>query len=439
MNIGMSMTMTPEAKIWRILQKIDDAIAIAPSGEPVFVDIKDLEKKIPREEQEQIFTKLAKDHQLFEIQKKPDYKSNFRYQLQITDADLFRAALNEAHIKHFGSLEMLTGDNFFSVVDVAADIMNQLQMTMANEVTIPLLPSIVRFSSLMPADSINLRDDYCSHRWKAIGYLKNNNHIEDFVLNRDGAFHRWEQTITIIVDRTKFTKFYERLMDVYKKRVRFPDKETENKTATTIPELPTQKVEIIGGQIKAEIEGLEKGLSAIAKTNEEEKKNKFPYKLPAGTEWKNFIIQFLNKEEVYIQVNRFKHNENYAKMGFADNRFSVPKPNEGWTFLWVLAKYNGELTIKDPDAKDTYKKQKELVSKALKSYFSMESDPFYPYQETKSYKTRFTLLPPPKESEEKGKKYQIPQTEVEQDSVDEEIRQYFEEQAPQVYDDKQGW
>jgi len=203
---------------------------------------------------------------------------------------------------------------------------------------------------------------------------------------------------------------------------------------------PVTKIEIVGGKITTQVEGLEKGLNAIAKTNEEEKKNKFPYKLPAGTEWKNFIIQFFNnKEEVYIQVNRFKHNENYAKMGFADNRFSVPKPNEGWTFLWVLAKYNGELTIKDPDAKDTYKKQKELVSKALKSYFSMESDPFYPYQETKSYKTRFTLLPPPKEFEEKGKKYQIPQTEVEQDSIDEEIRQYFEEQAPQVYDDKRGW
>ena len=30
---------------------------------------------------------------------------------------------DDAHIKHFGSIEMLTGDNFFSVVDVAADIM----------------------------------------------------------------------------------------------------------------------------------------------------------------------------------------------------------------------------------------------------------------------------------------------------------------------------
>lgn len=189
---------------------------------------------------------------------------------------------------------------------------------------------------------------------------------------------------------------------------------------------------------KVEIIGLQDGLKAIAQTKKEEGKNKFPYKLPAGTEWKNFIIQFLNKEEVYIQVNRFKHNENYAKMRFADNRFSIPKPNEGWTFLWVLAKYNGELTIKDPDAKDTYKKQKELVSKALKSYFSMESDPFFPYQETKSYKTRFALLPPPEESEEMGKKHQITQTGIEHKSVDEEIRQFFEEQAPQVYDE-QGW
>lgn len=196
---------------------------------------------------------------------------------------------------------------------------------------------------------------------------------------------------------------------------------------------PIQKIEIIGGKLG--IEGLEKGFETIAKANKEERKNKFPHKLPAGTEWKNFIIQFTNENEVFIQVNRFKHNANCSEMGFADNRFSNPQPNAGWIFLWVLARYNGELAIKDPDAKDIYKKQKSLVSEVLKSYFSMESDPFYPYQETKSYKTRFTLLPPPEEAE--NTKHQPPQKEVEQDSVDEEIRQFFNEQAPQVYDEKE--
>ena len=56
-----------------------------------------------------------------------------------------------------------------------------------------------------------------------------------------------------------------------------------------------------------------------------------------------------------------------------------PNPSEAWTFMEVLAQLNGELTIKDAQAKDKYKKQKELLAKALQSYFSLEYDPFYPY------------------------------------------------------------
>lgn len=191
-----------------------------------------------------------------------------------------------------------------------------------------------------------------------------------------------------------------------------------------------QKIQIVDSSI--EVNGLKEGFGSIIKEKKEISTLKFPYKLPAGIEWKNFIIQFLNEEEVYIKVNRFKHSENYIKMGFVDNRFSISRPSEGWVFLRILAKYNGELTINDPDAKDKYKKQKELLSKNLKSYFSMESDPFYSYQETKSYKTRFTLLPP---SEESDKKKQLSQEKINRNSIDKEIRDYFQEQTPHIYDE----
>lgn len=183
------------------------------------------------------------------------------------------------------------------------------------------------------------------------------------------------------------------------------------------------------------IKGLEKGLATIAK-NQEEKKNKFPHKLPSGTEWKNFIIQFLNKEEVFIKVSRFKEKVSFIDMGFADGRFSRPQPNEGWGFMWVLAKYNGELTMSNPYAKDSYKKQKELATKALKHYFDMESDPFYPYSETKSYKTRFTLLQP--EFDEKVVGHQMSHQIVEKETIDEEIKNFFEEQTPQIYKKYEG-
>lgn len=209
--------MTSEAKIWIILKEIDEAQSIAPSGEPFFVDTKQISSEITDEEKDQIFRKLEKDWKLFEIKTKPDYKKDFRYQLIIGDNEKFTKTLKEAHIKHFGSLEMLVGDNFFAVVDVSADIMNELQLTTDEEVSIDLLPSIVRFSSLMPGDGINMRDRYCEFRWKALGYLKNNGSIKIFEI--EGYSHRWQSKVTVFVDRIKFARFYEKLMEVYKNRV----------------------------------------------------------------------------------------------------------------------------------------------------------------------------------------------------------------------------
>jgi len=275
--------MTSEAKFWTILNEIDNALAIIPSGELVFLDVREIEKFIKRKEHEQILEKLAKDFKLFEIKQKPDYKLEFNYGLLITDIESFREALNNAHIKHFGSLEMLVGENLLAVVDISADIFNKLQMTPSNKVIVPLLPSMVRFRELMPGDGINLRDRYCDFRWRALEYLKNNDYIKNFTIIDKYSLHRWEYEIEVLIDRIQFTKFYEKLMGVYKKRVKFPNKETESKTAATIPEPPTQKIEIVKG--KLEVDGLGDGLKAIAQSMKETNEQKFPYKLPAGTKW----------------------------------------------------------------------------------------------------------------------------------------------------------
>jgi hypothetical protein len=532
--------MTPEAKIWIILKKIDDTLAINPSDEPVSIDIKELEKKIPKEEQEQIFAKLAKDSQLFEIQKKPDYKNNFRYSLKITNVDLFRTALNDAHIKHFGSVEMLTAENFLAVVDVAEDIMDGLQMTETNETTIPLLRMLVRFNILMPGDGINARDRYCDLRWKALEYLTNKKYIKKFVLNQE--FHRWESTITVTVDRIQFTKFYEHLMKAYKKRVVFDNKDEETKTSATIPAIPSnitgknpyqalidiidillikieitpknrltgnqiqihisetslpqnalgveeltkilntlkqsgsiadvnrsvglftisqpnkeilikererwvkkgggekqeqiQKIEIVKG--KMEIEGLQDGLKTIAKTKKEEDKNKFPYKLPAGTVWENIIFQFLNDENVFIKVGQHKHYTNYKEMRLV-GKGKKPNPSELWTFLKVLALENGEIPIDNLKRETKYKKRKELLSKFLQSYFGINLDPFYPYKpyppykHEKSYKIRMTLIPPPQSAKKQNDLNDL----NEEDKDDLGIKEDYKQQTPEIYDKDQ--
>lgn len=132
-------------------------------------------------------------------------------------------------------------------------------------------------------------------------------------------------------------------------------------------------------------------------------KNKFPYKLPKGTEWKNFIIKFIDNENVFIKVNKYKHTANYLEMGFV-GRGKNPVPSVAWIFLKVLARLNGEIQIKDKEASDKYKKQKEQLSNILASYFSIDYDPFFPYkssQEKKgnSYRIKIVLIPPPEEND----------------------------------------
>ncbi|MCL4390226.1 MAG: hypothetical protein M1484_02755 [Patescibacteria group bacterium] len=157
-------------------------------------------------------------------------------------------------------------------------------------------------------------------------------------------------------------------------------------------------------------------------------KPKFPYKLPAGTRWEDTTIKFEDDENIYIQVKHLKHHTNYKEMEFV-GRGKNPGPSELWTFLKVLAQVNGELAVKDKQARDKYKKQKELLAKALQSYFSIDYDPFFPYRNSfekygNSYKIKITLIPPTKTKE--------PETEEEKDDLG--VKEYLDEQSPNVYE-----
>jgi len=187
------------------------------------------------------------------------------------------------------------------------------------------------------------------------------------------------------------------------------------------------KVQIIDGKMK--IEGLQDGLESITQTKKDNK-NRFPYKLPAGTTWNNIIIKFEDDEKVYIQVKQFKLSTDYKEMGFV-GAGKKPKPSEMWAFLRILAERNGELTIKDREAKDKYKKQKQLLAKSLQSYFSLDYDPFYPYNSSvekqgNSYKIKITLIPSLIDSKK-------PNIVEESDNLG--IKEYLETQTPQIYEE----
>ncbi|NCN11694.1 hypothetical protein GW937_00035 [Candidatus Kaiserbacteria bacterium] len=116
---------------------------------------------------------------------------------------------------------------------------------------------------------------------------------------------------------------------------------------------------------------------------------KFPYKIQSGTIWEKFYIQFRNPEAVTIRVSGHTHDTSYADMGFADGR--TGKPNMQWGLLLLLAKNGGSLTTGDPKANDKYKKHKQLLSDTLKGYFSIDTDPFKPYEKDDGYEIKMKL------------------------------------------------
>jgi hypothetical protein len=145
--------------------------------------------------------------------------------------------------------------------------------------------------------------------------------------------------------------------------------------------------------------------------------NKFPFKIPAGTTWKNIIIQFTDDNYVNIQLAGHLHPTGYADMGFVDKR--TDKPTIQWGLLSLLAKGGGELPNSSSEVNDKYKKHKQILSDKLKDYFNIETDPFEPYKG--GYKTKITLVPPPIKQSEPKKDYSVT------DEIEEMFRDLTEE------------
>jgi len=208
------------------------------------------------------------------------------------------------------------------------------------------------------------------------------------------------------------------------------DKNNKNPTSLNQLSLFNQLNPIpITGEIA--VTGLSENLNALRKSKKEDNENKFPHKIPSGTKWENVIIKFLDEYKVEIFVKGLRHITDFKELGLL-GKGKIPEPSEQWYFLKVLSQCNGEISINDPQAKDKYKKQKQILTEILQKYFSIDYDPFYPYQSSSekpgnSYKIKITLIPSRKESENEINK-------SEKQENDCGITDYLKEIAPQVYD-----
>lgn len=199
-----------------------------------------------------------------------------------------------------------------------------------------------------------------------------------------------------------------------------------NKKSQPLPTTPPKKEPL-------EVRLVHGSQVAVAKT-EEERKYKFPHKLPRNIRWEQVTFQFIDESKVLISARDKKHEATYKDIGLVGKG---KEPSVLWAFLKVLAKYNGEITIQDADAKDAYVKQVESLSLKLEQYMGIDFPPFFPYKASlekpiNSYKAKFAIYPPTKGFAFEGKPKA--KEDVNEESLEDEIKAFMNESAPLVAD-----
>lgn len=120
-------------------------------------------------------------------------------------------------------VEDLTEENFYAVYDVALDIHADLQLGQAP--SIPMVPSVVRFPILMPADGISMRDRYGNLRWKAMKFLESKGAIRRIDIQQQG--HRWDARAALEVDAQSFRETFAALEAEVHRRTACEEVDTE--------------------------------------------------------------------------------------------------------------------------------------------------------------------------------------------------------------------
>jgi hypothetical protein len=180
-------------------------------------------------------------------------------------------------------------------------------------------------------------------------------------------------------------------LSTIKKKKDMTKKMVENKS---FRELPVQKIEIVRG--KLEVSGLKDGLEAIVAKNEDTKiaKGKKVIQLPkfTSTPYKDAAIRFLDERSVLVITPKKNVTVDYEGLGFSDDKSK--KPNLAWGFLLGMARNNGETEEIPSPIPDNIKQIKRQISDFFKRIFKNDTEPFYDFSETNTYKIKVKLVPP---------------------------------------------
>lgn len=108
---------------------------------------------------------------------------------------------------------------------------------------------------------------------------------------------------------------------------------------------------------------------------------------PAGAQWRDVRIQFLDGETVSISVRGVTERYIYSQMGFEDGRNC--RANVQWELLRMFAREKGLVTWGSSGACDELRGRKRELKKTLQAFFRIEGDPFEQPNRRKGWRALF--------------------------------------------------
>jgi 7-cyano-7-deazaguanine synthase in queuosine biosynthesis len=113
---------------------------------------------------------------------------------------------------------------------------------------------------------------------------------------------------------------------------------------------------------------------------------------PAGTNWPDISIRFLDGHTVTISVDSRAERYTFAEMNMKDGRNG--NPTKQWKLLERLAQNGGRIAWSNSAADVKAKKQVELLAHRLQEYFGIKESPFEEYRKGAGWQIKLRLEAP---------------------------------------------
>jgi|GEM_PF-1712762 len=143
-------------------------------------------------------------------------------------------------------------------------------------------------------------------------------------------------------------------------------------------------------------------LKALEMANEFADTDSKPYKEALTDNWENIEIRFKNNHDITLKIDGHESDSDYEKLGFSDTRQNSSQNAsyvKSWNTLILFSTQNGRIKINtyagNKAKRDLFKKNKQDLSKRLKTYFGLKDDPIIYNEKNEEYQIKIKLISPP--------------------------------------------